>query len=77
MLGTRRRHRGNQGSGVRVRWVRQHIFRRTLLDDPTQIHHGNFVADMAHDAQIMTDKEHGETHLLTQISQEVDHLCLY
>src|SRR5882724_3667313 len=46
------------------------------LDDASEIHHGDAMADMRYDREIMRDEQIGEAMLALQIDQEIDHLGL-
>ncbi len=45
------------------------------LNDPPEIHHGNAVGDVPHQAQIMRDQNNGEMQRSLQLQQEVDDLA--
>ena len=57
-------------------WPFVDLVRIALLDDLSEIHDSNPVADMADDRQIVGNEEIGDTQLLLQISEQVDHLGL-
>ena len=61
---------------VRVLWSRKYLGRRPSLDDPPQIHHGDAVAEVFDYAEIMRDKEIGESKFALQFGQQVEHLRL-
>ena len=46
------------------------------LDDAPEIHHGDAVADMGDDREIMRDEQIGEAVLALQVDQQIDHLGL-
>ena len=47
-----------------------------LLDDATEVHHGDPVADVLDDAQVVRDEEVREAHLRLQVGHEVQDLRL-
>ena len=46
------------------------------LDDAAEIHHGDAVADMGDDGEIVRDEQIGEAVLALQVDQQIDHLGL-
>ena len=49
---------------------------RPFLDDPAQIHHGNAVREVTNDSKVVRDEQNGQIEPVTQIGENVDHLCL-
>ena len=47
------------------------------LDDATEIHHRDAMADMAHHGEVVADEEIGEPVFLLQVDQQVQHLRLH
>ena len=70
------RHRGRRQQSSRVGMQRPLVefFSRGDLDDTTEVHHAHPVAYMLHDAQVVGDKQIGETKLLLQIMEQIDNL---
>ena len=52
-------------------WPFEYLVTRGHLDDAPKIHHGATMADMAHHAEIVCDKEVGQPQLLAQILEKV------
>ena len=71
------RHSRNQRFRVGVSGSLEEFVRRTLLDDAAEIHNGNFIGELPHDLEIMTDEEisHAETGL--QVLQKIDDLSCH
>ena len=46
------------------------------LDDPSEVHHRDAMADVLHYRQIMGDEQVGQPELVLQVHQEIDHLRL-
>ena len=46
------------------------------LDDPSEVHHRDAMADVLHHRQIMCDEQVGQPELVLQVHQEIDHLRL-
>jgi hypothetical protein len=44
------------------------------LRDLSQVHHGDAVADVLHDTQVVGDEQVGQAELLPEVLQQVDHL---
>ena len=49
---------------------------RRDLDDPTEVHHPDPVADVAHDRQVVGDEQVRQPQLRLQVHQQVEHLRL-
>lgn len=47
------------------------------LDNPTSQHHRHAITQVSHDCQIVGDEQIGHTHLLSNVEQQVDDLCLH
>ena len=50
--------------------------RLARLDDAAEIHDGRAIGDVAHDAEIMADEEHGQLQLAAEFQEQVDDLGL-
>ena len=73
------RHRNRRQQRPRVRMLRRREERRGRphLDDLSQIHHGDAVADVLDQPQIVRDEQIGQRQPLLQIHQQVDDLRLH
>ena len=60
----RQRNRLQQGPGIGMSGVTAEILGGGKLDNRTQIHHGNAVADMFNNAQIVGDKDVGKIEFI-------------
>lgn len=47
------------------------------FDNATKVHHCNSIADVLDDAEIVCNEEVGETELLLQVLQQIQHLRLH
>ena len=54
----------------------QRVARREL-DDAAEIHHGDAMADVLHDREIVRDEEVGDAEFSLQVDHQVDHLRLH
>ena len=70
------RNRGEQRLRVRMRGRVEHALGRRQLDEPAAVHHGDPIADLPDQAQVVRDEEVGQAEPLLQIEQQVDHLRL-
>src|SRR5438876_152501 len=50
--------------------------RGRLLHDPAEVHHGHLVCQIADDAQVVGDEEHGQAVRALQLEQELEDLSL-
>ena len=69
-------HRREERLGVGVTRRGVELLGRRQLHDAAQIHHGDPVADVLHDREIMRDEQVGKPQVLLQIVQQVEHLRL-
>ncbi len=67
-------NRRQQYRRVRVSGILIEIFRRSLLDDFSQIHHRHILADVPDDSQVVTDHQIAQPARLLQILQQVHDL---
>ncbi len=65
-----------QRLGVRMARPEIDLLGVALLDDPAQVHHGDPVADVAHDRQVVGDEEEGQPEPGLEVGEEVDDLGL-
>lgn len=74
----RKRGRGSdQRLGVRMARRGKDPCRRCALEDLAQIHHRDLVADVAHDAKVMTDEQIGQPSFALHTADQVQHLHLH
>ena len=73
-IGDRRRRQ--QRLGVGVLRVGEQLVGGRVLDDAPEVHDGDLGRDVAHHGQIVGDEQVGQTELLLQVLQQVDHLAL-
>src|SRR5690606_35093100 len=71
------RFRRQEMAGVFVLRVGEDFRRRASLNDLALRHHTDAVGDLAHDAEIVRDEQHGQAPVALQISQEFKDLRLY
>ena len=72
------RVRTEQGHRVRVRGIVEHRLDRTAgLDDLTGVHHGDVVADVGDDAEVVADDDHREPGVADQSTQQAEDLGLH
>ncbi len=55
----------------------EHRGRGAFLDDFTLVHHGDAVAHLCGNAQIMRDEQHREIEALAHVVDQFEHLCLH
>lgn len=65
-----------QDLSVGMEWPPEKIFAIGHLNDLSQIHHGDPVADMLHDTKVVGDEEIGEAQLIPKIHQKIKDLGL-
>lgn len=65
-----------QCSGVGLPGLREHLADRTVLDNAARLHHGDMVADLADDGEIVTDQDHGHASLAMEVSQQGKNISL-
>ena len=58
-------------------WVLHDSIHSTQLDNPAKIHHGNPMADVRDDGEVVGDEQIRQPQLFLQVLQEVDDLSLY
>ena len=63
-----------EGRGVGVGGSQVHVVGRTLLDDLSQVHDGDAVAQVPHHRQVVGDEQVGQPQPVLQFAQEVDDL---
>ena len=56
--------------------VREEVFRGRPFHDPSQVHHRDLVAEVAHHAQVVGDEEHRQPQGGPQVEQELQDLGL-
>ena len=58
---------GNQGARVRVLRILEELFGGRQLHNPTQVHGGHLMGDMAHGGHIVRDEEVGDSQSLLNL----------
>ncbi len=62
--------------GVRMKGMPKKLFSFRRFHDPSEIHHGDPVADMLHHAQVMGDEKVGQAELIPQVHEKIENLGL-
>src|SRR5258706_2049207 len=65
-----------QFARIGVARCREDARRRTMLDDLAALHHGDAVADLGCDAQVVRDEQHRELQPLANLSKQIEDLSL-
>ena len=60
-----------------MRAVVKQILRPPLLDDPAEVHHRDFVAQIFDHGEIMADQHIAQSELVLQVFQQIEHLGLH
>ena len=55
----------------------QHLARRTFLDDPSGIHHGDAACDLSDDAKVVCDEKERNPELSAQCFEQIENLLLH
>ena len=63
-------------AGVGMAWRPEDCFRRVGFDHGTRVHHGDTIADLGDQIEVVADKQHGEVHISAQSLNESNHLRL-
>jgi hypothetical protein len=63
--------------GIGVARAGDHRFDVTVLDDATEVHHGDAMRDLADHGEVVRDEEIGETPVALELEEEVEHLGLH
>ncbi len=58
-------------------WSAENIRRLADLNDAPEIHHGDAVADLLHDREIVSNEQVREPEFLLQVVQKIDDLSLH
>src|SRR5471030_1886362 len=66
-----------QRLGIGVLGRAEHLLGRAVLDHPALAHHGDVVADLGRDTEIMRDEQHGEVQPHTDLVEQLQHLLLH
>jgi|MudIll2142460700_1097286.scaffolds.fasta_scaffold708428_1 hypothetical protein len=67
-------HSGDQGPRIRMPRRSEKRFCIGHFDDPTQIHDGDTVTDLAHEMEIVSYEQQPETEALLEVLEQVDDL---
>ena len=70
------RHRREERTRVRMRWVFEEISGRCRLHHLAEIHHRDPIAEMLHHPKVVSDKEIREPELLLKFGEQIQHLRL-
>lgn len=70
------RHFSEESLCVRMIWPTENLFRRSFLDDPSEIHDDDAIREMADDAEVVADEEVGQLKLFAKIHEQVQNLRL-
>ena len=76
LLAAELRHRAEQGARVRVLGGVEQLPHRRLLDDLAGVHHGDLVAHLRDDAQVVGHEDQGHARLALDVLEEVEVLRL-
>ena len=71
------RRSGEQRACIGMPWTLEHVSGGGGLDDASQIHDGDPIAETAHDGKIVTDEEIGQPQSAAQIAQQAQHRRLH
>ena len=69
-------HGGQERAGIRVQRSFVDQLGRTDLDDISEIHDGNALRDMAHDGQVVSNKDVGQLEFVLKVLHQVHDLRL-
>ena len=67
---------GDQGAGIGIGRVEQHLPRRPAFHDPAGVHDADLGTDACDDREVVADQDDGEAQLAIEIAQQVDDLTL-
>src|ERR1700735_4235877 len=65
-----------QGAGIGLAWFVEALRGRTLFDDPALLHHGDVIADLRGDAQIVGDEQDRNPKPRLNLVEQLQHLRL-
>ncbi len=71
------RHGREQRLGAGVPGACEERLGRGELDDAPDVHHGDPIADMLDDTQIMSDEDAGQAEFVLEVLQQVERLRLH
>ena len=54
----------------------EQILRPPLLDNPAEVHHRDFVAQIFHHREVMANQHVAQPELVLQVFQQIEHLRL-
>ena len=66
-----------QGAGIGLLRMGQHLGGRALFDDAAVLHHSDIVADLRGDAQIVGDEQQRDAEPLLDLVEQFEHLRLH
>lgn len=67
---------GKKSLGVWMQGLAEQVSGRRRLDDLSGVHHGDAIAHVAYDIDVVTDEDRSEPKVLLEPTQEVEHLSL-
>ena len=69
-------NRGHESTRVGMLRVLKDILDRAVFNDATQIHDRDVIGDLAHNGEVVSDKEVAQAEFVTEILEQVDHASL-
>ena len=70
------RHSGQQGAGVVVLRLPEHLVCRALLNNPPTLHDRHMVGQISHNTHVVGDEQQTQSQLNLQFTQQVENLRL-
>ena len=67
---------GEKSLGVWMQGLAKQVSGGCCLDDLSGVHHGDAIAHVAYDIDVVTDEDRSEPKVLLEPTQEVEHLSL-
>src|SRR5690606_990682 len=65
-----------QALSIGMAWFSKKICRRSMLDDFSQIHHGDFIRQVAHHREVVRDEQVGKPEIVLKRPEQVEDLRL-
>src|SRR5699024_9913186 len=66
-----------QAASVFVYGIGEQLHRGSLLNNLAGVHDSHLVCDFSNECQVMGYKDHGESELVTQVIEQLNHLLLH
>src|SRR5262245_28666108 len=76
LLAAELRHRAHEGPRVGMLGFVEQLAYGRVLDDPARVHHGDAVAHLGHDAEVVGDEDEGHARLALDVLEEIEILRL-